>query len=402
MAYDRKAYRIMKIGILTLHSQTNYGGVLQAFALQETLKGMGHDVVVIDRWMDAHNCTLKGIAASRSIVGWCKFLGRTVLGFGDGADYIRHVRTASILPSLLNLTPYHFYHWKDAPGDLGVDVVVVGSDQVWNPKIQGAELPYFLEGAPSVPAIAYAASFGVPRLPAEMESCYATGFKRFKAISVREREGAAVVKMSGGEAVHVLDPTLLADRKTWARFSCGKHVKKRKKLVCYLIQDPLGFVIKDIGTFAAEQDCDVEMFFGGPCSVLPSNLQELVQISTGFVRAFLRKNVHIRAMSTPDEFVHEIAIADWVLTDSFHALMFSTVFGKNVRVLKPRAGRGAAGFARLEEFANDYVKTNVLCGTYREAFDSFLNSPTTDYNESLLKRHQERSLSWLEAVLRKI
>lgn len=392
----------MKVGILTLHSQTNYGGVLQAFALQETLKSMGHDVVIIDRWMDEHNCTLKGITASRSVVGWCKFLGRAALGFGDVADYIRHVRTARMLPSLLKLTPYHFYHWKDAPNDLCVDVVVVGSDQVWNPKIQGEELPYLLYGAPSVSAIAYAASFGIQRLPVEMESRYATGFKRFKAISVREGEGAEIVKMSGGEAVHVLDPTILADRKIWDRFSNGDRGKKRKKLVCYLIQDPLGFVLDDIRTFANEQNCDVEIFFGGPCSVLPPNLKELVQISTGFWRAFLSKNIHIRAMATPDEFVHEMAIADWVLTDSFHALMFSTIFSRNVRVLKPRAGRGATGFARLEEFVNDYIKTNVLCGTYQEAFDSFLNYQTTDYNESLLKSRQEQSLSWLEAALRKI
>lgn len=392
----------MKIGILTLHSQTNYGGVLQAFALQETLKSLGHDVVIIDRWMDVHNCTLKGITASRSFVGWCKFLVRMVLGFGDGADYIRHLRTARMLPSLLKLTPYHFYHWRDAPIDLGVDVVIVGSDQVWNPKLQGAELPYLLDGAPPVPAIAYAASFGTQRLPADMESRYEAGFKRFKAISVREREGAEIVEMLNCEAIHVLDPTILADRNIWDRFSRSKSGRKRKRLVCYLIQDPLGFVIKDIGTFANEQDCDVEIFFGGPCSVLPSNLKELAQISTGFLRAFLRRNVHVHAMATPDEFVREIAMADWVLTDSFHALMFSTIFRKNVRVLRPRSGRGSAGFARLEEFVNDYLKTNVLCETYQELFDSFLREQAVTYNESLLKRHQESSLSWLKAALREI
>lgn len=392
----------MKIGILTLHSQTNYGGVLQAFALQEVLKGLGHEVVIIDRWMDERNGTLKGITASRSVVGWVKFIGRTVLGFGDGADYIRHVRTKKMLPSLFNLTPYSFHHWKDAPEILGVDVIVVGSDQVWNPQLQGEELPYLLEGAPSVPAVAYAASFGIPKLPNEVEERYRAGFKRFKAISVREAEGVGIVESLGGTATHVLDPTLLADRKIWNRFSVGNGDKQRKKLVCYLIQDPLGFVIDDIDAFAKVQGCDVEIFFGGPCAVLPSSLKEFMQISTGFLRAFLSHNVHIRATATPDEFVHEMATADWVLTDSFHALMFSTIFQKNVRVLKPRNGRGVAGFARLSEFASENIFTSILYDSISTALESLRSNEEIVFNNDKIEKHRERSLTWLKSAISNI
>ena len=50
----------MKIGILTLHSQINYGGVLQAYAMQNALKDMGHDTVIIDHWLTPDNQHLKG------------------------------------------------------------------------------------------------------------------------------------------------------------------------------------------------------------------------------------------------------------------------------------------------------------------------------------------------------
>ena len=386
MAYYWKTERVMKIGILTLHSQVNYGGVLQAYALQEVLKGLGHDVVVIDRWMDEYNATLRGITASRSISGWVKFIGRALLGFGDGADYIRHVRTAKILPSLLKLTPYHFYQWKDAPQDLGVDAIIVGSDQVWNPRLQGPELPYLLENAPNVPAISYAASFGVPTISGELRERYQDGFKRFSAISVREEQGARIVESLDGLATHVLDPTLLADISVWNRFVGTNRLNNRRKLVCYLIHDPLGFVVKDLRRFAQEQKCDVEI-----C--------DLFRISSGPVRACLAPHIYTRAMATPAEFVHEISTSDWVITDSFHALMFSTIFKKNVRVLRPRNGRGSAGFARLEEFISENITTPIMCNDYHDAFMSFYAGESIAYSDELLKSRKKASLSWLKTAL---
>ena len=50
----------MKIAILTFHSQLNYGGVLQCWALQEAITKLGHDVKVLDRWLDPKNETLNG------------------------------------------------------------------------------------------------------------------------------------------------------------------------------------------------------------------------------------------------------------------------------------------------------------------------------------------------------
>ena len=399
MAYYWKAERVMKIGILTLHSQVNYGGVLQAYALQEVLKGLGHDVVVIDRWMDEYNATLRGITASRSISGWVKFIGRALLGFGDGADYIRHVRTAKILPSLLKLTPYHFYHWEDAPNDLGVDVIIVGSDQVWNPSLQGRELPYLLENAPLVPAISYAASFGVPTISDELSERYKDGFKRFSAISVREEQGARIVESLGGHAVHVLDPTLLADISVWNRFVGRNEFNGNRRLFCYLIQDPRGFVVEDLRRFAKEQDCDVEIFFGGPCALLPSSLSDFCRIFTGPIRANLSPNIHTCAMATPDEFVRGISNADWIVTDSFHAVMLSTIFKKNVRVLRPRNGRGSAGFARLEEFISENITTPIMCNDYHDAFMSFYAGESIAYSDELLKSRKKASLSWLKTAL---
>lgn len=403
MAYDRKAGEKLKIGILTLHSQTNYGGVLQAYALQEVLTQLGHDVEIVDRWFDERNGGLRGIVASRSIVSWIKFIARALLGFGDAANYIRHVRTASKLHFLLNRTEYSFCHWKDAPSTFHFDLLVVGSDQVWNADLQGKELPYLLEGAPGISAIAYGASFGTKSIPKALIERYKEGFARFSKISVREKEGCEIVNSAGFKAEHVADPTLLAELSDWNRVITLLRLSKKKtkrKLVCYLIHDPLGFVVSILARFAKENNCEVEIFFGTPCTLLPKNLYELIAISSGAIRAFFSKNIHTRATATPDEFLAEIASADMVLSDSFHALMFATIFRKNIRVLMPRNGRGSEGFSRLSEFVSEFLLTPTLCDSYEAAFQSFKSDPRTSYDEGRLKERRRQSMEWLKESIR--
>lgn len=402
MAYNRKAGDKLKIGILTLHSQTNYGGVLQAYALQEVLIRFGYDVQIVDRWFDERNGGLRGIVASRSIVSWIKFIVRALLGFGDAANYIRHVRTARKLHFLLKRTEYSFCHWKDVPSDFDFDLLVVGSDQVWNVDIQGKELPYLLEGAPVIPAIAYAASFGMKQVPIGLQARYKEGFARFSQISVREKEACAIVDAAGLKAEHVADPTLLAGLSDWQRImALSRPPKKRakRKLVCYLIHDPLGFVVSELARFAKENSCEVEIFFGTPCTRLPENLSELIAISSGAIRAFFAKNIHTRATATPDEFLVEIADADMVLSDSFHALMFATIFKKNIRVLKPRQNRGVAGFSRLSEFVDSFIETPTMYDDFDKALLSFRSDPQTRYYESKISDFRKESLRWLKSSI---
>lgn len=404
MAYDRKAGEKLKIGILTLHSQTNYGGVLQAYALQEVLTQLGHDVEIVDRWFDERNGGLRGIVASRSIVSWIKFIARALLGFGDAANYIRHVRTASKLHFLLNRTEYSFCHWKDAPSAFHFDLLVVGSDQVWNADLQGKELPYLLEGAPEISAIAYGASFGTKSIPKALIERYKEGFARFSKISVREKEGCEIVNAAGFKAEHVADPTLLAELSDWNRVITLSRLSKKKtkrKLVCYLIHDPLGFVVSILARFAKENNCEVEIFFGTPCTLLPKNLYELIAISSGAIRAFFAKNIHTRATATPDEFLAEIASADMILSDSFHALMFSTIFRKNVRILKPRRNRGSGGFSRLSEFVDSFIETPTMYDDFESALQSFGQEQQTRYSEPKIEKFRERSFNWLRSSIQK-
>ena len=97
----------MKIGILTFHSQLNYGGVLQCWALQSALEKMGHAVVVIDRWNNADNSLLERGFNKFDSKQWIKFMIRASLGLGDINPWLRVRRTKKFLSKYIKRTPYH-------------------------------------------------------------------------------------------------------------------------------------------------------------------------------------------------------------------------------------------------------------------------------------------------------
>ena len=87
----------MKIGILTFHSQLNYGGVLQCWALQTALEKMGHEVVVIDRWLSDDNYMLERGYDKFGVKEWMKFAVRAPLWLGDMSQWLRVWRTKKFL-----------------------------------------------------------------------------------------------------------------------------------------------------------------------------------------------------------------------------------------------------------------------------------------------------------------
>ena len=98
----------MKIGILTFHSQLNYGGVLQCWALQTALEKMGHEVVIIDRWLTPDNWHLERGYDRKQKKWWLRFWLRSLLGLGDMRFWLRVRRTKRFIHEKLHLTSFHF------------------------------------------------------------------------------------------------------------------------------------------------------------------------------------------------------------------------------------------------------------------------------------------------------
>lgn len=370
----------MKIGILTFHSQINYGGVLQCLALQRALEVLGHDVKVIDLWMHPYCEGLDGVfSKGLPLLRRLKLIIQSILWPRMAARQLRHWRTRRFIDRHLHLSPYHFVEWKDAPTELGVDLIVVGSDQVWHCGDFGDPRPYLLAGAPKVKAIAYAASFGIREYPKGMLGIFQEGFKRFSAISVRESAAVELVEEAGREAVHVVDPTLLVAPRFWRELSPLEKDKVEggiRRVVCYFIRQDIEDALPQMERFARQQGCRFDVI----TTQLKPHIQTRRQ-KCNYIKGLLGAypHVHLRTAAGPDEFLSLFAHADASITDSFHALMFSSIFELNCRVLSPRNAYLSGQFSRLQEFSK-YAEGPLIVSDFDAALDSLGHGETVRFD----------------------
>lgn len=369
----------MKIGILTFHSQLNYGGVLQCWALQTVLEQLGHEVVVVDREFEHQIRSYMGVFKGWGVKHWVKFVVGLLRRSPGYLRVLRYLRTVHFARSKLHLTPYSFKYWKNAPSNLGIDLIVVGSDQVWNAVWNDLDV-YTLKNAPDVPAIGYAISLGMTSLPSDSIQMYAVAAKRFSSISVRETESILLLQSVGIKSTHVSDPTLLVSYPDVKRSTNGG-------LVCYFIDSGLlnQANIDLLDGFRHKSGVLVQMF-----------TQKLPQ------SAINSKGIRMRYSAGPLEFLKAIATARYVVSDSFHALMFACVFGKPISLVHPGESQRKHMFSRICEFSGSYVKGKCIYKNLNEVLDSISASDTIEYDYPAIEIFKTSSLKWLEQSIESV
>lgn len=366
----------MKIGILTFHSQLNYGGVLQCWALQTVLEKLGHEVVVIDREFEHQIRSCMAVFKGWGMKHWVRFAIGLLRPSPGCLRVLRYLRTVRFARNKLHLTPYSFKYWKDAPVNLGVDLIIVGSDQVWNAVWNDLDV-YTLENAPDVLAIGYAISLGMTSLPSDSIQKYAVAAKRFSSVSVRETESILLLQSVGIKSTHVSDPTLLVSYPDVKRSTNGG-------LVCYFIDSCLlnQETIELLDEFRRKTGITVQMF-----------TQKLPQ------SAINSKGIRMRYSAGPLEFLKAIANAKYVVSDSFHALMFACVFGKPISLVHPGESQRKHMFSRIREFSESYVKGKCIYKNIGEVLDAIIAGSTIEYDYSGIEMFKTDSLQWLEQAI---
>lgn len=354
---------------------------------------MGHTVVVVDRWLSETNSALKAPFVVWSVRQWVGCIARGMAGCRTWDRVVRHLRTMRFVRRL-GLTPYHFCEWQDAPKDLDVDCLVVGSDQVWHGGDWGRPEPYLLFGAPPVRAIAYAASFGMRTLPEAHD--YATGFRRFEAISVREAEGVELVRQTGyaGKVAHVVDPTLLLPREAWWRLA--KRKCRPRRLVCYFLSEDIPSAVRTLEPWAKQTGWTVEILCDGYSKVFPRNVCSLVARVGEMVQL---SRVRISLAAGPREFVRAFARAEACVTDSFHAVMFSSIYDCNVRFLRPIDPMRKLMFTRIEGFAQTAVEGEMMADDLASALEPIARGTRISFRRDIIDSWRDTSRHWLEAAL---
>ncbi|MDN7131508.1 polysaccharide pyruvyl transferase family protein [Halomonas sp. MC140] len=327
----------MRIAILTQPLKTNYGGILQAWALQQVLTRLGHTPITIDRQYNrrARLATVPGKAK--------RFLQDAVLATRGQTLYQRHLtyicaRQSAFIRQNILLSPtiqgdaeLYQYFQKNK-----FDAVVVGSDQVWRPCYSPNIESYFLNfvdalNRPPPKRLAYGASFGVDHWefsPEQTKICSEMA-QRFDAISVRESSAIQLSRENLGVAAElVADPTLLLDKEDYIRSFCPDAKSAAKGVFTYIL---------DEDDFKKNVVSEVERQLG---------MERFSQQPRPSQRTIVRRDISGYQFPPTDSWLRGFQEAKYVVTDSFHGTVMSLIFEKPFIAIANSA-RGAARFQSL-------------------------------------------------------
>ena len=305
----------MKIAILTLPLHTNYGGILQAYALQTALERMGHEVTHLQPKVEyprLHKPVVMPLV-------WVKrlyrkyFQGDRQLPVFENPYNWAGKNTYRFISENLNCRFLAPEEWNEGLAR-EYDAFVVGSDQVWRPIYTPDVTRFFTAflGHSDICRISYAASFGVDvnEFSKEQIACGREYLKLFSAISVREESGIRMCKeLFDVQPCQVLDPTMLLSREDYQRFA-STAPQSPGNLMVYVL-DRTDEKDAFIAEFAEKRG--LVPFYANSKTEIPWN----VDIPIGE-----------RKQPPLENWLRGFADAEFVLTDSFHACVFSILFHK--------------------------------------------------------------------------
>lgn len=331
----------MKIGILTQPLHSNYGGLLQNYALQQTLIRLGHVVETID-W--------EGGSGLRAMLYRMKvqvlhtlFPNRyPLLKYmpNDKEKSIIQRNTNHFINTYINHTEaMHSYEEFVKQASKGkYDAYVVGSDQCWRPCYNAFLPSMFLDFVQDkqVKRIAYAASFGTDKwefTPQQTAVCVPLA-KKFDMVSVREDSGVKLCKEHlGVDAVHVLDPTMLLTKEEYIQLIEKEKEPKSNGTLFNYILDPdakkSAFIqkvakAKGLKAFQVLPKCQAEI---RTKEDVKERIEDCVFPGvTTWLRAFMDTEITI--------------------VDSFHGMVFSIIFNKPFWAIG-NVSRGMSRFTSL-------------------------------------------------------
>ncbi len=302
-----------RVGVITFLHNDNYGSTLQAYALQRVIRELGHDCEHLDYAPDGtekiRNLLRSGNSPKLIAEGLRK---RSVKAEQPGARkkseaipafYTRRMQLSRKCRNLRELRT----------AAEGIDILVCGSDQIWNPVwLNPAYFGIFTPG--TVKKAAYAPSLGIRTMPAPGKARKIRKWlQSFSAVSVREEEGAELLeKMTGIRAEVMPDPVCLLNRKEWEEIAAPAP-DGEPYILCYFIggnpeyRETVRKISEETGLRVLEIPVTAEGYSAG--------FELLEGIS-------------------PEEFLGAVRGASCFCTDSFHGLVFGTLLGVRTEPLR--------------------------------------------------------------------
>lgn len=313
----------------------NYGSLLQAFATQRVLKDHGYEITLINYLTEKKDViryqkktlpfVVKKVNSKLLTIIVNKKMGKVSEKYREELQN-KEKSFQNFIKNELPLSKKYNRNELINNFNENYDAYVVGSDQIWSPKFLDGSffLDYIKNGNNK---ISYAPSFGVTELPNEVVDIIKPWINQFNHISIREIAGKKILKDNFDiDAQVVMDPTFLLSKEDWSLYI--KDIDENDYIFCYFLSnnDYYWEIVKKI-----EKELNKKVV------VLPNNLNDY---QSGYK---LKINVD------PFDFLSFIKGASFVLTDSFHGTVFSTIFEKDFYTLSrfPDSEKGSEN-SRIE------------------------------------------------------
>jgi len=383
------------VGILTYHNEFNLGATLQAFALQRTIQELGHACMIIDYDMPGSGPTqhvysfqMRQLLHPRSIYHLlARYRHHRRLRFWHDTLRRRFSRFQSCHLALTDNTYRSASELEHSCPPF--DVFVAGSDQIWNPNIWrprpsmpgcDCERVYFLDFVTSGRRVAYAPSFGVTEIPMAYRERFARLMSRFDYLSAREESGCKIIhELTGREATHVLDPSLLLTDASYKQVAIIPH----QCAPCVLLypmarSDRLNYLARQISRRLKHPLVAVLPFSHDPRNY---SFADRVVSDAG-----------------PAEFLGWMDKAAFVCTSSFHGLALSLVYRKGF--LMVAAGTPGANTRSASLLAKtNLLSRQVTCGSGPRSIESLLEPINYDAVADKLRPAINASIDYLKGAI---
>lgn len=367
-----------KVGIITFHASHNYGSMLQAYALQQVVLGMGYDCEIINFRSATQKEQYKPIFMVGTLYGKCvRFIIQATYALGI---LKKHRLFERFLKEELILSKKEYTTLKELESEnFNYDYYISGSDQIWNTYNIDFSYAYFLPFVKYGNRIAYAPSMGSHLGIDKFGNLDRISdlLKKYDALSVREAVGSKYIESLISKPVTtVLDPTLLLEPQIYNKLICNKPLIKGEYIFIYSPN---------------YNECVYEMAYK-----LGRKYNQKIVISQGLrtKEEMLKwgRKLKIYAAVGPKEFLNLCKNASIICCDSFHAVVFSILLKKCFFVLDGMKDNRISNVLQI---------TNLQDRSFTLS-DNYLSAPLhIDYTNALshLGIERRRSLDWLKRNL---
>ena len=357
-----------KIGIITLDGVYNYGNRLQNLAVQRIWEkeGFETETIIIKRSFlkEAYRYAKCFLNSPLKTLKFIRFNKKYI--------NVKYIFDKKAKLDEKKISEFSFFS--------------VGSDQVWNPNLRKSDKDiYYLKFAPREKRIALSPSIAVESVPAPLKKSFVEGVTGFDYVSVRERQGADLIRdLTGLDATVLVDPTLALTKEEWEQMLSLKERGGDDYILLYFLGEADKEFMDKVERFAKENNLKIKS-------------------------AHIKNGLGEKNNFDPRDFVSLIKGAKYMFTDSFHGVAFSIIFNTSFYAF-PRQNRendvntvaksrltSILGITQLlERFVTefpdkveeiDFTKANALIGDEREKVYSFVKDALAGKNPT--KKIQE-------------